>query len=1485
MPNPRLVHTEFVALQDLYNSLRGAEWVWNNITGKSVPWNFSIPDADPCFDNWQGLTCTCNILNCKIQVIELERHNVAGELPLSVGSFPELLLLSFRGNKLIGTIPETIGNLTKLETLDISYNHLVREIPKTVNRMAALQLFVVSGNNLTRIPDELFSLTQLRVLDLSLNQFNGPFPEGIANLTSLQVLQLQHNAFTQALPNIFGSMTSLKAIDVSNNVFWGPFPTSLCLLKNLTNLLASICFLNSTVYPCITNLTNLIEFDISKNFLYGKLPGNIGDLVHVRTFSVSYNYLSGELPRSLGQIHNLEQFFVQSNSFSGPIDWLFKNLTRAQSIYIADNFFTGSIEEVASTRVANIDVSNNLLTGRMPWNYTWTKLAIYENYLNYFTGPLSYSNTSVVSNQSCLFTIYVLVASNYLTGSIPDYYFTNCVSLYFFDLSANLFTGTLSKNISELHNLNQFNISSNFMVGTLPKEIIALGRVSVLDFSYNQFIGTVPAEFQFMHSVVEFFVQSNQFTGAMYAFLGGDNDPTDHSKKATWGLANLDISSNRFTGTIPANFFGNRTLSLKSFAASSNCLSGSIPDTICTLTQLQSLSLDGLSTAENCRVPLFSAVSPYFNAFMVRYFIQGTIPSCLFELTTLQLLHLSGNGITGSISNNASLSNSLVDLSLSHNLLTGTIPNSIQTKYWENLDLSYNKLTGTLSSQFAGVFDPSGNQQLYLEINRLSGDIPSSFQNITNLAVLNGNIFSCSFKGGNLPQHDSDYADYSCGSDSVNSVLVLWVFIVLLLTPILGVLYLKCFRVKIRDENKRNQIATVVDNGETNTTSNLNQLWSQVQVWKSALRPPSPFYSEEEESKQSEDKRRLTNLFRLSLFLNEIRNSILILTGYCIFILVPLYCILKVFNASYSVEYAWYVAGVLLSGEIAAILLFLAVLGFVVLMYYLINQRMTRKVNEQAPQASSVAQNSITTEGNGKEEASEKRELFIMAFIYTIIFLIDLVVMGIVDFSYVYIVINYGTVVVTLTAFSLAIFRLITNNLLLWTAIPQTISLVTYCVPSWKELSFYLIKHPKSDFNSSNVASFSSYYTARDISFLENVILFNNIVIPVLAIAFILPDCFYNALFAADSVSSYYNFERCDQYIYLIQQGRICSEETETLSYSPPFIYSYQCSSKIIINYVSVYILMFILIGFIIPPTKLLIKWWYKSLTRKMESSSSLAPSPSQLKLKSFLEAFLPMYFHPLQEFHPSENDPLGGSSETRTLSEQQRQSQEESGGSRSMFTRLTMIFQRPDSTNNATGKKSPSPSQLLFFSKLNLTVQINSYLTILATFGALFPPLAIIACMTIFIITYFEELSIGWLLTETRARKYFWYEEQLNHEAENVEKSSNFTLWSTLTVSCFFYGYIVFDTMGDTAGWKAALPMTVLLLFFPLLLYLFVSYWKKYCCTSVKKRKEEQGTTIQHNPILRESSVDLTFKETEMQSFSSSSRPSMVDQKLVNVI
>jgi hypothetical protein len=144
-------------------------------------------------------------------------------------------------------------------------------------------------------------------------------------------------------------------------------------------------------------------------------------------------------------------------------------------------------------------------------------------------------------------------------------------------------------------------------------------------------------------------------------------------------------------------------------------------------------------------------------------------------MPSLNTLHLSGNEITGSIPEDLILSDSLTDLVLSYNQLTGTIPVAIQVKEWNNLDLSYNRLTGELNENFHS-FTTNGSS-LSLQVNRLSGSIPSSLLNANNINILDGNIWTCNFNTLLLPRNDPKAEQYSCGSDIVNVTIGFWGFV------------------------------------------------------------------------------------------------------------------------------------------------------------------------------------------------------------------------------------------------------------------------------------------------------------------------------------------------------------------------------------------------------------------------------------------------------------------------------------------------------------------------------------------------------------------------------------------------------------------------------------------------------------------------------------------------------------------------------------
>jgi hypothetical protein len=192
-----------------------------------------------------------------------------------------------------------------------------------------------------------------------------------------------------------------------------------------------------------------------------------------------------------------------------------------------------------------------------------------------------------------------------------------------------------------------------------------------------------------------------------------------------------------------------------------NCFEGTLPWGLCRAEQVEVLSLNGLRAAEGCSN---SVVLPPSG---VRLFntIGGTVPSCVWALRNLRVLHLTGNGLTGDLVRSLPASSQIADVSLSHNQLSGTIPLDILNV--ANLDLSYNQLAGEYTDRTQ--YMPDSN--ITLEINRLSGQLPVSglelVSNDGSLSVLRGNLFSCN----SIPENDEYSRDYVCGSRNLNGAL------------------------------------------------------------------------------------------------------------------------------------------------------------------------------------------------------------------------------------------------------------------------------------------------------------------------------------------------------------------------------------------------------------------------------------------------------------------------------------------------------------------------------------------------------------------------------------------------------------------------------------------------------------------------------------------------------------------------------------------
>ncbi len=166
-----------------------------------------------------------------------------------------------------------------------------------------------------------------------------------------------------------------------------------------------------------------------------------------------------------------------------------------------------------------------------------------------------------------------------------------------------------------------------------------------------------------------------------------------------------------------------------------NCFVGDIPDVICNSLSLRVLIMEGLRTGTSCRVELYDPLSIIHTYFLKE--TNGLLPECLWGMSRLETLHLSGNMLSGSIPDSVNFS-SMEDLSLSFNKFTGVIPDMIQQHHFKNIDLSYNKFSGDVNNAVWGTAITSDDVHLNgikLQVNRISGDIPSNFYHVQNIDV------------------------------------------------------------------------------------------------------------------------------------------------------------------------------------------------------------------------------------------------------------------------------------------------------------------------------------------------------------------------------------------------------------------------------------------------------------------------------------------------------------------------------------------------------------------------------------------------------------------------------------------------------------------------------------------------------------------------------------------------------------------------------
>lgn len=447
----------------------------------------------------------------KLQYLYLSHNDFHGVIPPGIAgkACSTLLHLDLSLNNLSGTVPATLGSCSSLEYIDISSNNFSGELPiQTFLNLRNLNKLVLSYNYFVgSLPESLSKMTNLKTLDVSSNNISGLIPSGLCEdpKNSLTELYLQNNFFTGRIPEALGNCSQLISLDLSFNFLTGTIPSSLGSLTKLQDLIIWLNQLHGEIPQELMNIQTLENLILDFNELTGNIPSGLSNCTSLNWISLSNNRLSGEIPAWIGKLPSLAILKLSNNSFYGSIP---PEIGECRSLIWLDlnsNYLNGTIPPALFKQSGNIAVG--LVTGKR-YAYIKTdgsKECHGAGNLLEFAGIRNLQLNRISTRNPCNFTrVY---------GGITQPIFNHNGSMIFLDLSFNMLSGSIPKELGVMYYLYVLNLGHNNLSGPIPDELGGLKNVNILDLSSNKFQGTIPQSLAGLTLLTEIDLTNNNLSG------------------------------------------------------------------------------------------------------------------------------------------------------------------------------------------------------------------------------------------------------------------------------------------------------------------------------------------------------------------------------------------------------------------------------------------------------------------------------------------------------------------------------------------------------------------------------------------------------------------------------------------------------------------------------------------------------------------------------------------------------------------------------------------------------------------------------------------------------------------------------------------------------------------------------------------------------------------------------------------------------------
>jgi hypothetical protein len=165
--------------------------------------------------------------------------------------------------------------------------------------------------------------------------------------------------------------------------------------------------------------------------------------------------------------------------------------------------------------------------------------------------------------------------------------------------------------------------------------------------------------------------------------------------------------------------------------------------------------------------------------------------------------------------------------------------------------------------------------------------------------------------------------------------------------------------------------------------------------------------------------------------------------------------------------------------------------------------------------------------------------------------------------------------------------------------------------------------------------------------------------------------------------------------------------------------------------------------------------------------------------------------------------------------------------------------------------------SSSMLMSTHALLITLVTYLGVLLTFGTMLPPLGVALAVTVALVVLFTKLKIGRFLCSAEEQSQLDKFVRILEQQCEAAGSASFlqsALWMLVTLSCLFYTIFLFDTLGDTVGFRRAVWVLIVVPLLPVVFY--VGYGSYNAYIRMRRRDSSRQKEVEEAEL---SSVELT--------------------------